>query len=211
MKLTVFGASGGTGTEVVKQGLRAGHQVTAVVRDPARLAVAGHELLDVVTADVFDPDSITEAIAGRDAVISALGPRGRGPSVICRDGTRGIVTARGAAGVRRLVVVSNSGMHTEGDGFFTGRIFKPVLIRVLREGYVDMRAMEELVQASGLDWTIVRPPKLNGRPATGRVASRVGANVRGSFSIGRADLAGFLLGAAMDDKLVGLPVSVARG
>ncbi|GLY63863.1 NAD(P)-dependent oxidoreductase [Amycolatopsis taiwanensis] len=211
MKLTVFGATGGTGTEVVKQGLRAGHQVTAVVRDPARLAVAGHELLDVVTADVLDPASIIEAVAGRDAVISALGPRGRGPSVICRDGTRGIMAAMAAAGTRRLVVVSNSGMHTEGDSFFVGRMFKPVLIRILRDGYADMAAMEELVRASDLDWTIVRPPKLNDRPRTGRVASRVGANVRGSFNIGRADLAGYLLSAAADGSLAGVPVSVAKG
>lgn len=206
MKLTVFGATGGTGTEVVRQGVAAGHRVTAVVRDPARLEVARHELLDVVTADVFDPAAITSAVAGRDAVISALGPRGRGPSVICRDGTRGIMAAMAAAGVRRLVVVSDSGMHTEGDGFFTGRIFKPVLIRVLREGYADMRAMEELVRAADLD-SDDRAPAPTGRPFTGRVAGSVGANVRGGFLIGRV----YLLRVAADDTFVRVAVSVAQG
>src|SRR2546430_933815 len=153
MKITVFGATGQTGVEVVKQGLAAGHQVTAVVRDPARLDVAAHERLDVITADIFDPAAIEPAISGREAVISALGPRGRGPTTICRDGARSIMVAMVATGVRRLLVVSNSGMHTEGDGFFTGKIFKPVLIRVLREGYKDMQAMEDLVAASDLDWT----------------------------------------------------------
>ena len=211
MKLAVFGASGRTGTEVVKQALVAGHQVTAVVRDPARLAVPAGDLLDVVTANVLDPAAITPAVTGRDAVISALGPVGRGPSTICRDGTRGIVTAMAAAGARRLVVVSNSGMHTEGDSFFTGRIFKPVLIRLLREGYADMRVMEGLVQASGLDWTIVRPPRLTDGPPSGRIASLAGANVRGSFTIGRADLADYLLRAVSDDSLVRVAVSVAKG
>lgn len=211
MKLTVFGASGGTGREIVRQGLEAGHRITAVVRDPARLDVPAHEGLDVVTADVFDPASIAQAVTGCDAVVSALGPRGRGPTTICRDGTSAIMTAMTDAGVRRLVVVSNSGMHTEGDGVFTRLVVKPILIRVLREGYADMRAMEERVTAGSLKWTIVRPPKLTDGPRTGHVASSTRGNVRGSFTISRADLAGYVLRAAGDDVLSGVAVSVAKG
>jgi uncharacterized protein YbjT (DUF2867 family) len=211
MKITVFGASGGTGTEVVRQAVASGWQVTAVVRDPARLAVPERQGLEVVTADVLNPAEIEPAIAGRDAVISALGPRDRGPSIICRDGTRSIIEAMGGAAVRRLLVVSNSGMHTEGDGFFTGRIVKPILMRVLREGYADMRAMEELVFASGLEWTVLRPPRLVGRPARGKVASRTDGNVRRGFTLGRADLAGYLLGAAARRDLIRAAVSVAQG
>ncbi|WP_431906304.1 NAD(P)-dependent oxidoreductase [Amycolatopsis thermoflava] len=74
MKLTVFGATGGTGVEIVRQALAAGHQVTAVVRDPARLDVPPQARLEVVTADVFDADSLVPAITGREAVLSALGP-----------------------------------------------------------------------------------------------------------------------------------------
>lgn len=211
MKLTVFGASGGTGREVVRQGLEAGHQITAVVRDPARLGVPAHDGLEVVTADVLEPASIASAVNGRDAVISALGPRGRGPTTICRDGTSSIMTAMADAGVQRLVVVSNSGMHTEGDGAFTRLVFKPILIRALREGYADMRVMEERVLASSLKWTIVRPPKLTEGPRTGRVASSTHGNVRGSFTISRADLAAYLLSAVADDALAGAAVSVAKG
>ncbi|HVW41965.1 MAG TPA: NAD(P)H-binding protein [Amycolatopsis sp.] len=211
MKLTVFGATGGTGVEVVRQALEWGHQVTAVVRDPARLNVPAHARLDVVTADVLDPAAIEPAISGREAVISALGPRGRGPTTICRDGTRAIMDGMRSAGVRRLVVVSNSGMHTDGDGFFTRRLVKPVLIRILRQGYDDMRVMEERVAASGLEWTIVRPPRLTVRPHTGRIASATHGNVRGSFTIGRPDLADYLLRVAADDSLIGTSVSVAAG
>ena len=211
MQLTVFGASGGTGVEVVRQALAAGHQVTAVVRDPARLSVPAHARLDVVTADLFDPALIAPAISGSEVVISALGPRGRGPTTICRDGTRSIMDAMRSAGVRRLVVVSNSGMHTAGDGWFTRRVFKPILIRILRDGYDDMRVMEERVAASGLDWTIVRPPRLTGWPHSGKIASSTNGNVRGSFNIGRADLADYLLRAAADDGLIGTAVSVAKG
>ncbi|NKQ54949.1 NAD(P)H-binding protein [Amycolatopsis sp. K13G38] len=211
MKLTVFGATGGTGVEVVRQALAAGHQVTAVVRDPARLDVPAHARLDVVTADVLDPPSIESAISGRDVVISALGPRGRGPTTICRDGTEAIMVAMRRAGVHRLIVVSNSGMHTQGDGFFTRGIVKPILIRVLREGYADMSAMEERVGVSGLDWTIVRPPRLTNWAHSGRIASSTKGNVRGSFTIGRADLADYLLRAASDDSVIRTAVSVATG
>lgn len=211
MKLTVFGATGGTGVEVVRQGLAQGHQVTAVVRDPARLDVPAHEQLEVVAANVLDPAEISPAISGREVVVSALGPRDRGPTTICRDGARGIMSAMDTAGVRRLVVVSNSGMHTEGDGIFTKRVVKPMLIRMLREGYEDMQAMEDRVAASGLEWTIVRPPRLTNGQHTGRIASSVGQNVRGSFTISRADLADYVLRAAEDRALVGKAVSVAKG
>ena len=79
MKLTILGATGATGTCLTSQALAAGHEVTAVVRDPARLAVAAHPRLRTVTADVMDPASIAPAIAGADAVISAVGPRGTAP------------------------------------------------------------------------------------------------------------------------------------
>ncbi|WP_236789940.1 NAD(P)-dependent oxidoreductase [Amycolatopsis sp. GM8] len=211
MKLTVFGATGGTGVEVVRQALALGHQVTAVVRDPARLEVPDHEQLEVFRANVFEPAELIAAVSGREVVVSALGPRGRGPTTVCRDGAASVMSAMDTAGVRRLLVVSNSGMHTEGDGVFTRRIVKPILIRVLREGYLDMQAMEDGVVASRLQWTIVRPPRLTGGPHTGRIASSIGRNVRGSFSISRANLADYLLRAAADDALIGKAVSVANG
>lgn len=209
MKLTVFGATGGTGRQIVRQALRAGHDVTAVVRDPARLGLEPGENLDVVTADVLDPASIAPAISGRDAVLSTLGPRGRAPSRVCRDSARGIAAAMHDSGVRRLLVVSNSGNYTEGDGLAVRLLVKPILRRMLRHAYEDMDAMEREVRASGLRWTIVRPPQLTDKPYTGTVRSSLDGNVRGSFRISRADLAGYLLGAADDHSVVGKTVSVA--
>jgi len=82
MRLTVFGATGRIGSEVVRQALAAGHEVAAVVRDPARLAVPAGPGLGVVTADVMDPAQIGPAIKGSDAVVSALGPRKGGPPAV---------------------------------------------------------------------------------------------------------------------------------
>ena len=72
MKLTVFGATGGSGKEIVRQALDAGHEVTAVVRDPARFPVTG-DRLEVFRADLTDPQALRPAVAGRDAVLSGLG------------------------------------------------------------------------------------------------------------------------------------------
>lgn len=210
MRLTVFGATGGTGSAVVRHALEVGDHVTAVVRDPARLAVPADSGLDVVTAGLDDPDRLVSAIEGADAVLSALGPRGRGPTTVCADGIEVIMAAMRRAEVTRLVAVSASGAHTAGDGVLIRTFAKPLLGRVLRHPFADMLAMEERIRASALDWTIVRPPRLTNGAHTGNVRSRVDANVRGAFSITRADLADFLLRTVDDRALVRRAVSVAH-
>jgi putative NADH-flavin reductase len=203
MKITVLGATGGVGSEVVEQALDRGWDVTAVVRDPARLKLPAH----VVVAGLHEREKLTAAVEGRDAVISALGSRDRGPSTVCADGARAAIEA----GAKRLLVVSASGMHTEGDGFFTRTLVKPLLGAILKHGFADMLAMEALVTATDLDWTVVRPPMLLNRPGTGVVASRLDGNVRGSFSIPRADVATYLLDAVAEPTLIRAKVSIAHG
>ena len=208
MKLTAFGATGGTGRHVIEQALQTGHQVTAVVRDPQRLMPQGSGL-EVVTADVFDPAALASVVSGRDAVISALGPSGNSPTRVCRDSARSITTAMREAGTRRLLVVSNSGNYTDGDSLPVRLLVKPMLQRFLRHAYADMDAMETEVRDSGLDWTIVRPPQLTDKPLTAEVRSSTTGNVRGSFRISRADLAHYLLRAAGDDATSRQTVGVA--
>jgi putative NADH-flavin reductase len=211
MRLTIFGATGGTGTQLVRQALEEGHDVTAVVRDPARLDVPAHERLEVVTADVRDPVAIEPSIEGADAVLSALGPRGRGPTTICSDGARAIIEAMGKAGVRRLLVVSASGPFTdEGDSPVIRYVVKPIILeRLLKDGFTDMRRCEEDVRAAALDWTIIRPPQLVDRAATGRYRTATGINLRGGRRISRADLAACMLGLVADESSVHHHVSVA--
>jgi Putative NADH-flavin reductase len=203
MHITVCGATGGTGRHVVRQALDAGHRVTAIVRNPDGLRGESHPNLDVVTADVMDPDAITDAVAGRDAVVSALGPRSRGETSVCSDGARAIITAMRAAGTRRLVVVTASGhVIDDGDGPFTRVVVKPLLRRYLRHSFADFARTDEIVRASGLDWTIMRPPRLtDGRSRAYRTA--VDRNVRGGATISRADLAHAILTALSDPDTIG--------
>ena len=115
MKLTILGATGASGTALTGQALAAGHEVTAVVRDPARLAVPAHPRLRTVTADIMDPASITAAIDGADAVLSAVGPRGTGPTTVIADSVRSIIQAMHKTGTRRFLQVSGSVVADEGE------------------------------------------------------------------------------------------------
>lgn len=197
MRLTVFGATGGIGTEVVRQALDAGHEVIAVVRDPARLGVSGNPLLRVIRADVTDVEAIVPAVEATDAVVSALGPRKNGSITICRDGAQAIMRAMDKTGVRRLVVVSASGAYVDaGDGPLTRAVVKPILQRLLREGFASVRDMERAVRGSGTDWTIMRPPMLTNAERRGTYRTAVDRNV--GRTIARADVADAILHALAD-------------
>jgi len=207
MKLVVFGASGRMGTEVVRQGMAAGHQVTAVVRKgstvqlpmPAGGVGGGGE---VVTADVMDPRAVASVVEGCDAVLSVLGPPGNGPSNVLTDGAQSVLRAMGETGVRRFLVVSVAGIHSKGDGPVTKYVVKPILQRILREPFADARRMEQIVRASEADWTIVCPPKLTTGAAKGTIRSNTDGTVRGGFTISRADVAAYLLGAIKDVAVI---------
>src|ERR1700760_3674780 len=169
MRVTVFGATGRIGTEVVRRALAAGQEVVAVVRDPARLAVPAGSGLGVVTADVMDPAQIGPAVKGSDAVVSALGPRKGGPPAVLTDGVRSILTAMADTGVRRLVAVSASGAFIEPtDPFVTRGIAKPLLQRILREPRAPPGRREGETGPSAPDGPLIPPPQLTNRPARGR-------------------------------------------
>jgi putative NADH-flavin reductase len=190
MKLVVFGAQGGIGAHVVEQALAAGHEVTAVVRRPAAMTPQ-HECLKVVKGDVLEPATIRQAIAGKDAVVSALGIRNRAPTTVYSQGAANIIQAMQVAGVRRLLCVSASGLD---PGPLWQRLFaKPMLWLILKEMYSDLERMETVVKASGLDWTILRPPQFTDGPHTGRYQTSVNQHLARCRSISRADIADYIV------------------
>ncbi|MFC8534720.1 NAD(P)-dependent oxidoreductase [Streptomyces sp. NPDC057249] len=206
MKLTVFGATGGIGQEIVRQAVAAGHEVTAVVRDPARLALPLSDVTVHTAARVDDPEALREAVAGRDAVLSGLGSRGRKADGIAERLTRAVLTAMEAEGTRRLLVVSAAPVApAPADEPLLDRMMLSVIGAVLKEVYADLTAMEAALAASATDWTSVRPPKLTNGPLTGRYRTVVGGNPRSGRSISRADVAHAML------ALTGDPASVKQG
>ncbi len=215
MKLTIVAATGGVGRELLGQALAAGHDVTAVVRNPAKLS----RQVQAVAADLAAPDpaALESAIAGAGAVLSGLGPHSNADAGIAWRGTRAIVAAMQATGVRRIVAVSAAPVstvpspsrphppkHDPGDGFFMRYLGSPVANALFGKVYADLAQMEDILAGSGLDWTVVRPPRLTGKPLTGSYRTAYGQNIRGGVSVPRADVAHLML------TVLGQPETIRR-
>ncbi|MEU9672228.1 NAD(P)H-binding protein [Streptomyces parvus] len=206
MRITVFGATGGVGQEIVGQALAAGHEVTAVVRDPDRLPgpLEGAGPHGVVRLD--DEAAVRAAVAGRDAVLSGLGSRGRKANGVAERLTGRIVSAMEAEDARRLLVVSAVPVGPEpADDPLVDRFMRRAIGAVLAELYADLARMEAVLADSATDWTAVRPPRLTNGPRTGVYRKVVGGTPRSSRTVSRADVAHAML-ALIDD-----PAAVKQG
>jgi putative NADH-flavin reductase len=223
MKLVIVAATGGVGQQLLRQALGAGHEVTAVVRNPGKLPAALREAR-IVTADLAAPEpaELKAAIAGTDAVVSGLGPGSNSEAGIATRGTRAIAAAMHTTGVKRLVVVSAAPVgtvpspgrpkpprHDPGDGLFMRHLGAPFARAAFGKVYADLAAMEDLLRDSGLDWTVIRPPKLTNKPLTGHYRTAVGQNVRGGFSIPRADVAHLMLAVLSQPATIGQVIGIA--
>lgn len=205
MKLTIFAATGGIGRQVLEQAIAAGHDVTAVVRNPEKLPPTPAR---AVTADLAaaDPATLQSAVDGANAVLSGLGPRAKADAGVVWRGTQVITQAMQLAGLRRIVVVSAAPVgtvpsparpeppeHDPGDGFLMRNLAYPILRSALREVYADLAQMEDVLRGSDLDWTVVRPVRLTDKPMTGNYRTAYGQNVRRGVFISRADVAHYML------------------
>ncbi|MEV7045016.1 NAD(P)H-binding protein [Amycolatopsis sp. NPDC051061] len=197
MTVAVLGATGATGRHLVSTALERGHHVVALVRRAGTFAP--REGLDEVTwPDVTDVSALTRALPGTSVVISALGGATEGPTTVCTEGIRSAVTAMKAAGVARLIAVSAHGvLETHDKSLYSLAVWGNVAERMR-----DKESMEPLITASGLNWTIVRPPKLSDHDAIGKYTAGTDLRIRLWSSIGRADLATFLLDEAETPQYV---------
>lgn len=194
MNLVVFGATGGTGRELVKQALGHAHTVRAFVRNPDKLKVIHHRL-EVVQGDVLDRQAVAAAVAGQNAVLCALGMYDRKPNTELSDAVRNILAAMKKQKVKRLLFVSSLGVgETKGQG---GLIFNYVLHPLLlKSAFADKEKAEELIRQSKVDWTIVRPGRLTDARLTAKYrAGPDAAKGRWFPRVSRADVADFMLHA----------------
>ena len=187
-KLFVLGATGGTGRALVEQARQRGHLVTAFVRSPEKLDPV-RDGVTVLRGDPRNADERRAALPGHDAVVSALGPSGLGPTTLVSDCARSTVAAMQTTGVRRLLVVGVAVLF-ENDGLLNAIARRTFLRNVAS----DSAEMERIVSASGLEWTIVRPPRLTNGVLTRAYGVADGRMPPAAqFTISRADVADFLL------------------
>lgn len=220
MRLTIFAATGGIGQHVLEQALAAGHDVTAVVRKPEKLS----RQVPFVAADLAaaDPAALKSAVREADAVLSGLGPRSSAEAGVAAQGTRAIVQAMQATGRRRIVVVSAAPVgtvpspgrtkppkHDPGDGFLTRSLLAPIIKAAFRSRYADLALMEDILRDSGLDWTVVRPPRLTNKSLTAAYRTAYGQNLRRGLVVSRADVAHLMLGVLDQPETIKQTIGIA--
>jgi putative NADH-flavin reductase len=197
LRIAVLGATGGTGRHVVTTAVERGHDVIALVRRAGSFE-SGPRLDEEVWADLSDVATLTSALTGADVVISTLGGANKGPTTVCTDGIRTTVAAMDAAHASRLIVVSAHGVLDTHDR----SLYSLAAWAGVGEKLKDKESMEPLVTGSRLEWTIVRPPSLTNAAATGAYQIGTEVPIRLWSSIGRADLAAFLVHEAETAQFV---------
>ncbi len=201
MKLAVFGATGQTGKEIVRQALDAGHEVTAVARDPSRLAETGPKVR-VVQGDSMDARVVEEAVTGADAVLSALGHGRNSPPDLLAKSASNIVEAMKKQNVRRIVALANVAARDPGDRLSLYNRFLRILLTLFRGPMARDTAREaEIISESGLDWTIVRANLLTDDPPTRKY--RAGEfNGKTGTRVSRANVAAFMISCVVENKYI---------
>lgn len=203
MKITIFGASGRTGRELIRRLLERHHEVIAFVRSEGDFPIS-HDRLNLVRGDLTRLDDVTKAMTGQDAVVSTLGPRTlltRVPELV--TGVRRIVSAMTTCDVRRIVYISALGVgdsERDQNRFFRW-VIRPVL---LGRDYADHLENESTIRKSGLEWVIVRPARLVDGPSRG--SYQVDLRLSATFPFGRiarADVADFIVGQLENPTFVG--------
>ncbi len=208
MKLIVLGATGGTGLEIVCQAVEHNHAVTAFVRSPEKLKTFGNRIT-VIQGNLLDSASLERVLEGHDAILSAFGPRvpaAKADTDLRRRFSVSLTSAMLHAGIRRVVIESMAFLFKDSivpPTYLFGRLFFP-------DQVADASGMERVIATSGLDWTIVRPPRLTDKARTERYRVREGHLPTFGFTISRADVADYMIKAVENHAAAGKIVGVSN-
>ncbi|MEM6429301.1 MAG: SDR family oxidoreductase [Deinococcota bacterium] len=199
MNILVVGATGTTGSEVVKQALDLGYNVSAFVRNPAKVTLK-HKNLTIIQGDVMDPASVDKAVRGHEAVVSTLGAGAKGK--VRSEGTNNVIRAMEKADIRRFISQSTLGVgESRGNlNFYWKYVMFGLLIR---KAFLDHIKQEKYIKQSRLDWTIVRPGALTTGDKTGKYRHGFSGQDRSiSLKIAASDVADFMLKQLSSDAYV---------
>lgn len=196
-KLVIVGANGGIGRQCVEQALQAGHLVTAILRNPAKLAIE-HPNLKKVSGDVMQPGAFENNFENQDAVISAIGVAGGvgsdKPTALYSQGNANILKAMEQKGIKRMFLISASAIEISPVlPFYIRLVEKYVVQKLLKHMYTDLLKMEVVIKSSNISWTIIRPPQLTNQAVTGTYRIAINAFLKNCLKISRADVAHFII------------------
>ena len=206
-RICFFGASGATGLVLTQQALARGYDVAAFVRSES----AKEKLppgVTVVVGNLLDREDVARAVASCNAVMIVIGPRPGATEPFCAAATANIIAVMKATGRRRLICQTGAMIGDYPHLSWFMRSMKNSYRRQQPALANDRAEQERLVATSGLDWTVVKPPRLTNGGARGRVRSGESLKVGAMSSISRADLARFMLDEVESPQHVGQRVVV---
>lgn len=202
MRLIIFGATGETGRRLTREALDEGHEVAVFVRKPSKLEEAGinrsHGRLRVIKSNIHYAQCVDAAIKGQDAVLSALGQTKNSSGDVATVAATNMVPAMKRYGVNRLVSLVCAGVaDAEDPSSLRHKMMRALMKVTTRRIHNDAELHAEIVRKSGLDWTLVRPPRLTNEPKKGNYRTGY-MNLGPRDTISRADLADFMLTLATE-------------
>ncbi len=157
MRIALIGATGHIGSRILKESLSRGHEVTAIVRDPSKLAYTGAGL-KIVQGDIFDPDHISEVVKNSEVVISAFGPSLKETDNLIKA-TQALITAIKSSGNIRLIAVGGAGSLEVGEGrLLVDSPEFPQEWKPIAKAHKEALSLYE--KEFGLDWTNISPSAL---------------------------------------------------
>ncbi len=194
MRVTILGATGGTGQILVNKALVKGYEVTVLARDPSK--VSPRTNLTIEKGDSLNRADVKRAVTGSKVVLTALGGRDLKASTLLEESAKNIVSAMEELGVKRLIVLGASGaLHDSMKHQTSGRKLFFWIIRntLLKHPMRDSGNQERIVEASTLDYTIVHPPRLIDAPEVGSYRVALDGLPAAGRQISRADVAEFMI------------------
>jgi len=197
LNLLIIGANGGIGKQAVELALEAGHKVTAVLRDPAKLSLR-HINLIVVKGDIMQPETFEKYLENKDAVISAIGASGGlfgdKPTTLYSEGSANLLLAMKKMNIERAFFISASAVEISPVlPWYVRFAAKYIIQKLLKNMYADLRRMETLIKESDSNWTIIRPPQLIDKPLTGHYRFAINHFLKDCLQVSRADVAHFMI------------------
>jgi putative NADH-flavin reductase len=190
-RMVIFGATGATGQELIKQSLQKNHSVTAFVRNPEKLNISDKNL-KIVQGDILNYSNVLDAIGSKDVVLCALGASPNDKSKLRTKGTANIIKAMKEKGAKRLLCVSALGVG-DSKSILPWYYTKLIIPLALKNVYKDHETQEVEIAKSSLGWTIIRPSVLTNDQQTGSYQHGFHTAGKLKMKISRADVAHFMI------------------
>jgi putative NADH-flavin reductase len=194
MNILLFGATGGTGKQVLLQTLEQGHYITAVVRNPTKINLQS-DRLKIVKGDVLT-SNLVEFVSGQDVVICCLGVPANKAGTLRSEGTKNIINAMKGTNVNRLICQTSLGFDDSKEVLkCTSFFFKNIVVPyILKSTFLEHSLQEKAIKQSGLNWTIIRPGNLTNGKKTEKYKSAFSySDTTLKVKISRADVAQLML------------------